>query len=98
MSRSRTGSFPPGRLRALSAERLTWIRVLWFVALALAMVLDIAGAAVRNSARRKSRAQSLAARASYYPTPRETCTSRSRNGITRNRGKTSSSGLVSGST
>ena len=28
----------------LSAERLTWVRVLWFAALALAIVLDIAGA------------------------------------------------------
>src|SRR5207237_4568454 len=37
-------AFPPRRLRALSPERQRGLRWAWFLALALAAVLDIAGA------------------------------------------------------
>jgi hypothetical protein len=43
MSARRAWTFPPARLRAIRADRLGWIRPLWFLALAFAIVLDIAG-------------------------------------------------------
>jgi hypothetical protein len=38
----RARKFPPRRLTMLSDARMTWVRPLWFLALALAIVLDIA--------------------------------------------------------
>ena len=43
MSRRRARMFLPRRLTALAPGRLRWVRVLWFLALAFAVVLDIAG-------------------------------------------------------
>ena len=43
MSRRRTRAFLPRRLTALAPRRLKWVRALWFLALAFAVVLDIAG-------------------------------------------------------
>lgn len=43
MSRRRARGFPPRRLAAVPARWLAWVRTLWFLALALAVVLDIAG-------------------------------------------------------
>jgi hypothetical protein len=44
VSRRRARGLLPRRLTALAAGRLKWVRALWFLALALAVVLDIAGA------------------------------------------------------
>ncbi len=41
--RRRARTFLPRRLTALAPERLKWVRVLWFVALGFAVVLDISG-------------------------------------------------------
>src|SRR6187549_276083 len=43
MSRRRARMFLPRRLTALAPARLRWVRALWFLALAFAVVLDIAG-------------------------------------------------------
>jgi hypothetical protein len=43
MSRRRARTLLPRRLTALAPGRLKWVRVLWFLALAFAVVLDIAG-------------------------------------------------------
>ena len=43
MSGRRPRSLLPRRLTALTPARLTWVRALWFLALAFAVVLDIAG-------------------------------------------------------
>ncbi len=43
MSRRRTRSWLPRRLTALAPKRLAWVRAAWFLALALAVVFDIAG-------------------------------------------------------
>src|SRR6187549_1949077 len=43
MSRRRARMFLPRRLTALAPRRLRWVRALWFLALAFAVVLDIAG-------------------------------------------------------
>lgn len=44
MGERRARRFPPKRLGLLAPERLKWIRPLWFLTLAFAIVLDIAGA------------------------------------------------------
>ena len=43
MSRRRARTFLPRRLTALAPGRLKWVRALWFLALAFAVVFDIAG-------------------------------------------------------
>lgn len=43
MSRRRARGFLPRRLRPLAPARLRWVRALWFLALAFAVVFDIAG-------------------------------------------------------
>jgi hypothetical protein len=43
MSRRRARAILPRRLTALAPARLKWVRALWFLALAFAVVLDIAG-------------------------------------------------------
>src|SRR6187549_2913951 len=43
MSRRRARMFLPRRLTALGPASLRWVRALWFLALAFAVVFDIAG-------------------------------------------------------
>src|SRR6478735_8652185 len=62
MIRRRSRTWLPRRLTTLAAGRLKWVRVLWFLALAFAVVLDISGTvfAVREIYRIEPQFQRLA--------------------------------------